>query len=192
MFHTALAYGSDADLVDHFQTTERGIERCRIWGAAGGATNAGRELHRTDLKIKRTRVRKPAYVARHEPFVRVGTHIQKASTWTTAQPLQGATNDGGGAQGLHINGDDTDRLIDVEKHKRAYAMRLFNNGGNILNVPRTEDNVRNGHDQCAFVNRVAQCLRIDGNAIAGLDDVKSGAALGLRLPGIMNRRKFQV
>ena len=61
----------------------------------------------------------------------------------------------------------------------------------ILDVSAREQHVRDGHHDRSLVDRIAHLLRVDGDAVIGLDDVTLGAAALFGLPHVRNRGELQ-
>ena len=121
-------------------------------------------------------MRLPAHERRLERLGKVRPHVEPAVAGAAAQPFDAAADRKVDAELGDVEWNDADRLVRVEEHVCAVLVRVPDDCGDVLDLRRLEQHVRDRDEQRAFVDRVddRSIVRNDDDIELYTDDSRTG------------------
>ena len=117
-----------------------------------------------------------------QPLGEVGPDVEPARAGAAAEPFDAAADGEVDAEAGDVERDGAGRLVGVQDDMRARLARTCRDGSDVLNLARSEEDMADGNEQRALVDR--------SHDVAGSrDGDEVGAALGLRLEQVAHGGK---
>ncbi len=192
--HALRADRVDAGGAQRPRPFDRRVERRNRRCPAEPAPGAGRGIHRR-LERERAGVRLPPGRRRHDvadPVAQRRRRPEKAAARSAAQPLEHPTGEEIDAQRVHVDGEDADRVVGVERDERADLARPADDRCDVHHVRRAEEHVRDRDEPRPLVDGRDDPLGVDRHAVVARHDDDAGAHPGgERVDDVAYRRKVE-
>src|SRR5216683_2319717 len=190
--HRFVANRRNANLVKNLQSRLARIERRYVWSAVQIAERVVARIVGTGFESKGTAMRDPPGERGTQPGAQIFADVKVGDTRPTAQPLEDSAHRKINAQPTHVERNRSRSLKNIENYVGADPVSPFNNGARVNDAGTPEKNLRNGHEECRFVDGGKKLIQINANVTRSRHNFHTCAKPALLVVEVLNRRKLQL